>query len=102
VEITPAPAGQAWTVAQADNVWPVRYDVVAVDPGGTVTDHVHRADQPLLAQLAKLGVHAHRSVLFGLMSQIVLALTAIGLLCMIVWGYRMWWQRHSAPRRRNI
>lgn len=105
VEITPAAAGEAWTVAQADNVWPVRYDVVAVDPGtGTVTDHVHWADQPVLAQLAKLGVQAHMSVLFGPVNQIILALTAIGLLCMVGWGYRMWWQRRPtrADRRRPV
>jgi uncharacterized iron-regulated membrane protein len=106
VEITPAAEpGQAWTVAQVDNVWPVRYDAVAVDPGsGTVTDHVHWADQPLLAQLSKLGVQAHMAVLFGPVNQLVLALTAIGLLAMIVWGYRMWWQRRPtrADRRRPL
>jgi uncharacterized iron-regulated membrane protein len=104
VEITPS-AGEAWTVAQTDNAWPVRYDVVAVDPGtGTVTDHVRWADQPLLAQLAKLGVQAHMGILFGLVNQIVLAPTAIGLLGMIVWGYRMWWQRRPtrADRRRPM
>jgi uncharacterized iron-regulated membrane protein len=104
VEITPA-AGEAWTVAQVDNVWPVHYDSVAVDPSaGTVTDHVRWADQPLLAQLSKLGVQAHMSILFGLVNQIVLALTAIGLLWMIVWGYRMWWQRRPTrvDRRRPM
>jgi uncharacterized iron-regulated membrane protein len=106
VEITPATeAGQAWTVAQVDNAWPVRRDVVAVDPGsGTVTDHVRFADQPLLAQLSTLGVQAHMGILFGPVNQIVLALTAIGLLAMIVWGYRMWWQRRPtrADRRRAL
>jgi uncharacterized iron-regulated membrane protein len=104
VEITPA-AGEAWTVAQVDNVWPVRRDVVAVDPGtGTVTDHVHWSDQPLLAQLSSLGVQAHMGLLFGLANQFVLAVTAIGLLAMIVWGYRMWWQRRPtrADRRRPV
>lgn len=106
VEITPAAeAGQAWTVAQVDNVWPVRYDAVAVDPGtGAVTDHVRWADQPLLTQLSKLGVQAHMAVLFGPVNQLVLAMTAIGLLAMIVWGYRMWWQRRPTrvDRRRPV
>jgi uncharacterized iron-regulated membrane protein len=106
VEITPAAeAGQAWTVAQVDNVWPVRRDAVAVDPGsGTVTDHVRFADQPLLAQLSTLGVQAHMGILFGPVNQVVLALTALGLLGMIVWGYRMWWQRRPtrADRRRPM
>jgi uncharacterized iron-regulated membrane protein len=106
VEITPAAeAGQAWTVAQVDNVWPVRRDVAAVDPAtGAVTDHVRFADQPLLAQLSTLGVQAHMGILFGPANQIVLALTAIGLLTMIVWAYRMWWQRRPtrADRRRPL
>jgi uncharacterized iron-regulated membrane protein len=105
VDITPAAAGEAWTVTQADNVWPVRYDAVAVDPNTfTVTDHVHWSDQPLLAQLSTLGVQAHMGVLFGLANQLVLAVTAIALLCMIFWGYRMWWQRRPtrADRRRPL
>ncbi|OLF18539.1 PepSY-associated TM helix domain-containing protein [Actinophytocola xanthii] len=106
VEITPAAgAGEAWTVAQADDVWPVRQDVVAVDPGtGTVTDHVRFADQPLLARLSTLGVQAHMGVLFGPVNQVVLALTAVGLLGVIGWGYRMWWQRRPtrADRRRPV
>lgn len=32
-------------------------------------------------------------VLFGIANQIVLALTMIGLISVIVRGYRMWWQR---------
>jgi uncharacterized iron-regulated membrane protein len=106
VDITPAAeAGQAWTVAQTDNVWPVRRDVIAVDPAsGAVTDRVPFADQPLLAQLSTLGVQAHMGILFGPVNQIVLTLTAIGLLGMILWGYRMWWQRRPtrADRRRPL
>jgi uncharacterized iron-regulated membrane protein len=105
VDITPAAEGEAWTVTQADNVWPVHYDAVAVDPNTfTVTDHVRWADQPLLAQLSTLGVMAHMGLLFGLANQLVLAVTAIGLLAMIFWGYRMWWQRRPtrADRRRAL
>jgi uncharacterized iron-regulated membrane protein len=46
-----------------------------------------------LAQLSKLGVQAHMGYLFGLVNQLLLAALGIGLLCVIVWGYRMWWQR---------
>jgi uncharacterized iron-regulated membrane protein len=105
LEVTPAAAGEAWTVAQADNVWPVRRDAVAVDPGtGAVTDEVRWADQPLLAKLSSLGIQAHMAVLFGWLNQVVLAAVAIGLLAMIAWGYRMWWQRRPtrADRRRPL
>lgn len=89
-----ADATSTWVVAQSDNVWPVHYDRVAVDPAkGEVTSHVRWADYPLLAKLSKLGVQGHMGVLFGVLNQIVLALVAIGLTVLILWGYRMWWQR---------
>lgn len=95
MDITPpAEDGAAWTVFENDNVWPVHFDRIAVDPvAGTVTDRSDFADWPLLAQLTSLGVHAHMGYLFGLINQLLLAALAIGLLCVIFWGYRMWWQR---------
>ncbi|MEV0563551.1 PepSY domain-containing protein [Dactylosporangium sp. NPDC050588] len=95
MDITPPAAdGAAWTVFENDNVWPVHFDRIAVDPvTGTVTDRSDFADWPLLAQLTSLGVQAHMGYLFGPANQILLAALAIGLLCVIVWGYRMWWQR---------
>ncbi|MGW0932281.1 PepSY-associated TM helix domain-containing protein [Streptomyces sp. NPDC002644] len=90
----PAREGTAWTVAQNDNTWPVRYDSVAVDVGaGEVTDRTRWADHPLAAKLSKPGVQGHMGVLFGPANQIVLAAVAVGLICVLVWGYRMWWQR---------
>jgi uncharacterized iron-regulated membrane protein len=95
VEVTlPPDTGSAWSVAQVDNTWPVHLDRVAVDPAaGTVTARSDFADWPLLAKLSKLGVQAHMGILFGLANQILLATLAVGLLCVIMWGYRMWWQR---------
>ncbi|WP_341721031.1 PepSY domain-containing protein [Micromonospora sp. FIMYZ51] len=94
VEISPGEPGEAWAVAQTDNTWPIRLDQAAVDPEtGTVTARNDFADWPVLAKLSALGVQAHMGVLFGTANQILLAALAIGLLCVIVWGYRMWWQR---------
>lgn len=95
VEVTPpSDPASAWVVAQNDNVWPVHYDRVAVDAAnGEVTSHSRWADHPFPAKLSKLGVQGHMGVLFGVLNQIVLALVAIGLTAVIVWGYRMWWQR---------
>ncbi|MEU8679337.1 PepSY domain-containing protein [Streptomyces sp. NPDC048560] len=90
----PADAAGAWVVAQDDNVWPVRYDQVAVDTvNAEVTSHSRWADYPLLAKLSKLGVQGHMGVLFGIVNQILLALLAVGLIAVTLWGYRMWWQR---------
>ncbi|MFI5833415.1 PepSY domain-containing protein [Micromonospora sp. NPDC051300] len=102
VTITPAEDGSAWTVAQADDRWPVRYDRVAVDPAaGTVTARSDFADWPVLAKLSKLGIQAHMGRLFGPVNQVLLAALALGLLCVVVWGYRMWWQRRPTRADRR-
>ncbi|MFI1195281.1 PepSY-associated TM helix domain-containing protein [Micromonospora sp. NPDC020750] len=103
VEISPpAESGQAWSVTQVDNRWPVRKDAAAVDPAaGVVTARNDFASWPLLAQLSGLGIQAHMGVLFGPVNQILLAALAVGLLTVIVWGYRMWWQRRPTRHDRR-
>ncbi|WP_079001990.1 PepSY-associated TM helix domain-containing protein [Streptomyces sp. AS58] len=94
----PADSATAWTVAQDDDRWPVHYDRVAVDAAaGEVVSHSRWADYPVLAKLSRLGVQGHMGLLFGPVNQIVLAVIALGLVFVILWGYRMWWQRR--PRR---
>ena len=79
-----------------------RKDRIAVDPAtGTVTDRSDFADWPVLAKLSGLGIQAHMGILFGLVNQILLAALALGLLCVIVWGYRMWWQRRPTRADRR-
>ncbi|MFE0626552.1 PepSY-associated TM helix domain-containing protein [Streptomyces sp. NPDC058864] len=103
VELTPpADAATAWTVAQDDDRWPVHYDRVAVDAAaGQVTSESRWADHPALAKLSKLGVQGHMGLLFGLVNQIVLAVVALGLILVIGWGYRMWWQRRPVREDRT-
>ncbi|WP_238005822.1 PepSY domain-containing protein [Dactylosporangium sp. AC04546] len=103
IEITPPAAdGAAWSVTQTDNVWPVHFDSIAVDPvAGTVTARSNFADWPFLAKLSSWGIHAHMGYLFGLINQLLLAALALGLLCVIVWGYRMWWQRRPTRAERR-
>lgn len=95
VAITPAAtADTAWTVTQIDNTWPLQRDQIAVDPHTLqVTDYVRWADQPWLVKVSAIGIQAHMGALFGLVNQIVLAALALGLLALVIWGYRMWWQR---------
>ncbi|QLH19511.1 PepSY domain-containing protein [Streptomyces sp. Rer75] len=63
---------------------------------GQVTDVVRFTDYPLLAKLSRGGVDAHMGSLFGLPNQIALAALALALIFLILWGYRMWWQRGRA------
>ncbi|MFU8849492.1 PepSY-associated TM helix domain-containing protein [Micromonospora sp. SL1-18] len=98
----PEDAASAWTVTQVDNTWPVHLDRATIDPvTSTVVARSNFADWPLLAQLSKLGVQAHMGRLFGIANQILLAALALGLLCVIVWGYRMWWQRRPTRADRR-
>lgn len=90
----PTEPGTAWTVEQDDTTWPVAFDRVAVDPStGSIVARSDFADWPILAQLSEIGVAFHMGYLFGLVNQLLLAALGVGLLCMIVWAYRMWWQR---------
>ena len=98
----PADAASAWTVTQVDESFPVRADAVAIDAqAGTITDRENYADWSVFAKLSKLGVLAHMGILFGLVNQLLLAALAIGLLCVIFWGYRMWWQRRPTRNGRQ-
>ncbi|MEU6536874.1 PepSY-associated TM helix domain-containing protein [Streptomyces sp. NPDC047000] len=103
VEIAvPEDGGTAWTVTQTRNLWPVGRDSVAVDAAtGRVTDRVDFADWPVMAKLTRWGINAHMGTLFGLVNQLLLALLALGLICVTVWGYRMWWQRRPTRTDRR-
>ncbi|TDL42839.1 PepSY-associated TM helix domain-containing protein [Kocuria rosea] len=114
VEIKPtAEPATAWSVAEIDRSWPTQVDTVAVDAAtDTVTDQVRFADYGIMAKLAQWGVAAHMGVLFGVVNQVLLAVTALGLAAMVVWGYLMWWRRRptraaglafgAAPARGNL
>ncbi|MFF7970163.1 PepSY domain-containing protein [Streptomyces sp. NPDC007905] len=92
--VPPADAHNAYVVKQIQRSWPEKQDAVAVDPAtGKVTDELRFADHPVLAKLTRWGIDLHTGVLFGLVNQIGLALLALALILLIVWGYRMWWQR---------
>ena len=92
--VPPADASSAYVVKQVQRSWPTKQDSVAIDPAtGEVTDELRFADHPLLAKLTRWGIDLHTGVLFGLVNQLALMALALSLVLLIVWGYRMWWQR---------
>jgi uncharacterized iron-regulated membrane protein len=95
VEIRPPAApGKAYVVQQIGRDWPTKADSMAVDPAtGRITDTLPFADYSLAAKLARWGIDAHMGLLFGVANQILLTALALGLIAVIVWGYRMWWLR---------
>ena len=97
----PAEPGAPFTVAENSAMWPIQRDQVALDPyTGQVTETVLWRDWPVLAKLTRIGILAHMGSLFGLVSQLALAAMAVGLLCVLFWGYRMWWLRR--PTRAGL
>ncbi len=100
--VVPADPATAWTVTEEGASWPVSRDSIAVDGAtGQVTDRIDFADWPLMAKLTQWGIYAHMGQLFGLVNQLLLAALAIGLITVIVWGYRMWWQRRPTRADRR-
>ncbi len=95
LEITPAEhIGAAYIVRETGRSWPTQQDSVAIHPmTGQITDSVRFADYPLVAKLSRWGVDAHMGLLFGWPNQIALAALMISAICVILWGYRMWWLR---------
>ncbi|MGX1547904.1 PepSY-associated TM helix domain-containing protein [Streptomyces adustus] len=92
--VPPADASSAYVVKQIQRSWPTKQDSVAIDPAtGEVTDVLRFADYPVLAKLTRWGIDLHSGALFGLVNQIALMLLALSLILLIVWGFRMWWQR---------
>lgn len=95
VAITPAgSSATAWVVQQTRRSWPEKQDSVAVAPAtGAVVDQLRFADWPLAAKLARWGIDSHMGLLFGVANQVILAVLALGIICLVIWGYRMWWLR---------
>ncbi|TPQ18069.1 PepSY-associated TM helix domain-containing protein [Streptomyces sporangiiformans] len=92
--VPPADASSAYVVKQIQRSWPTKQDAVAVEPTtGEVIDVVRFADYPVLAKLTRWGIDAHTGVLFGVVNQLALIALALSLILLILWGYRMWWQR---------
>lgn len=92
--LPPADEGTSYVVSEIDRSWPTQVDAAAIDPTtGEVTDVVRFDDYPFMAKMARWGIDLHMGSLFGLANQLGLMLLAVGLVAMIVMGYRMWWLR---------
>ena len=95
-EITvPAAPGDGVGVAETDKPYRLTTNAASVNPVDySVTGEVdYWRDYSQIAKLADWGIRAHMGLLFGLLNQLVLLGVAVGLLTVILRGYRMWWQR---------
>ncbi|WSY77225.1 PepSY domain-containing protein [Streptomyces sp. NBC_00879] len=87
------PCGDARNTAASFGISKIR----PADSRLVAVTSVPRRSPYLLAKLSKLGVQGHMGALFGIVNQIVLAVIALSLTAVTIWGYRMWWLRHP-PR----
>lgn len=90
----PAEEGAAWTVTEMRESWKLANDAISVNgETGEIVDRVDHADWPLAAKLSAWLIQLHMGTLFGWINQLVLGAIALGLLAIIILGYRMWWLR---------
>ncbi|SDK63215.1 Tat-translocated enzyme [Glycomyces sambucus] len=92
------PAGSAtqFLVSEQRRSVPLEQDQMVVDTASgapQVAGELRFADWPVMAQATSVLIAAHMGLLFGLANQVVLAVAMVLLVLMVVWGYRMWWQR---------
>jgi uncharacterized iron-regulated membrane protein len=100
IAVTLPAEGNGYVVKETDTQFPVHLDSVAIDPAdGTVMDELRFADYPLFAKLTRIGIDAHMGVFLGLANQLALAALMVGLILLILWGYRMWWLRRPTKER---
>jgi uncharacterized iron-regulated membrane protein/deferrochelatase/peroxidase EfeB len=92
----PTGSGTQYLVAETRRSLPVEQDQLVVDTASgapAVVEESRFAEWPFMAQVTNVFIAAHMGLLFGLANQLLLAAVMIALVCVIVWGYRMWWQR---------
>ena len=105
----PSRPGTGWSVAETDLTWPVNLDAAVIDPAtGKVVRTLEWSQWPVGAQVYRLSLFFHFGRTFGLLNQVILVVSMIGVIASAVWGYQMWWQRRPrgsgwtwgrAPRR---
>lgn len=84
----------AWKAASERQRFPVNRDEIAVDGAtGTVSSRFDYSTTHWFNQLSTAGIAFHQAQLFGVGSQLFMTLLAIGVIALVAFGYRMWWQR---------
>ena len=95
LELTPpAETGTAWVASESRQAYKLHNDALAIDGAtGLVTDTVPFRSWPIAAQATAWIIQLHMGTLFGLWTQIALALLAAVILALVVYGYIMWFKR---------
>lgn len=95
VRITlPADDKTAWKAASERQRFPMNRDAIAVNGAtGAVTASYDSSTAHWFPKLTSAGISFHQAQLFGVPLQIFMTLLAVGVIAVVVFGYKMWWQR---------
>jgi uncharacterized iron-regulated membrane protein len=95
VRITlPADDRTGWQATSERQRFPMNRDAIVVDGAtGGVVDRYLWSKEHWFSKLTSAGISFHQGELFGVPLQIFMTLLAVGVIALVVFGYRMWWQR---------
>jgi uncharacterized iron-regulated membrane protein len=99
----PSAPGAVYTVGRKPASSPLNADSLAIDPyTAVVTERVGWDDYSVGAKITTLSAAFHTGTLFGLANQIIMALLVLGLIVVIVLGYRMWWVKNPYKSKWSV
>jgi uncharacterized iron-regulated membrane protein len=92
--VLPTSDKTAWKAISERQRFPINRDEIAVN-GATaaVTGTFDYSTTHWFTQLSTAGISFHQAQLFGVPLQIFMTLLAVGVIALVVFGYKMWWQR---------
>lgn len=98
VQITvPADDRTGWTARSLDATFPLERDEIVVDgASGAVVGSYDSSTDHWLNKLRTAGILFHQAQLFGWPLQVFMSLLAVGVVALVAFGYRMWWQRRPS------
>ncbi len=90
----PADAGSGWVATSEDVRFPVENDQLVVNGAtGAVTASYDASQASWFDKLTNAGIAFHQAELFGVPLQLFMTLLALGVIALVLSGYKMWWQR---------
>lgn len=99
----PADANSAWVASEIRQPFKMHNDAVSIDGNtGEITDRTPFTSWPITAQLTAWIIQLHMGTLFGLVSQIALALLAAAIFVLVIYGYIMWFKRGRGARAGSL
>lgn len=90
----PANDRTAWQAASQRQRFPMNRNAIAVNGAtGAVTSRYDWSKEFWFSKITAAGISFHQAQLFGVPSQIFMTLLALGVIAVVAFGYKMWWQR---------